>query len=62
MTEQSIRNATLGMIERTFGLKAGSTVALADFERKFSEWLIDFVEIILRDLVDFSPMQQCRKN
>jgi hypothetical protein len=33
-----------------------------DFERKFPESLIDFIEIFLRDLVDFWPMQHCPLN
>ena len=38
----------------------GSTngiVALANSEQKFAKWQIDFIDILLRDLVDFSPMQ-----
>jgi hypothetical protein len=42
----------------------GSTsgpVALANSEQKFAKWQIEFIDIFLRDLVDFSPMQQCQK-
>jgi hypothetical protein len=42
-------------------LSLEGTVTLADFQRKFAESLIDFIEIFVRDLVDFSPMQRCRK-
>ncbi len=42
-------------------MRRNGAVTLANFERKFAESLIDFIEIFSRDLVDFSPMQQCRR-
>jgi hypothetical protein len=41
---------------RTWGSTNG-TVALANSEQKFAKWH-NFIDIFLRDLVDFSPMQQ----
>jgi hypothetical protein len=42
-------------------VRRNGAVTLANFERKFAESLIDFIETFSRDLADFSPMQQCRE-